>query len=237
MRPFGVSSKLKETSCILLGGGPSLKGFNFSSLNGWNVVTINSSVFDFPNSKWFVTMDYTFLRKKRIQCGNVDQKNRRTFVGSSAKKVFVAGFGGDLVPCDGTVIDRRLNLKYDLGLFDQVVWAKGYGGIGTSFDDFRSSSDSGYSALQLAVILGFRNIYLMGFDFVTNGNLTHYHIGYGHNPVKYNRRLKDFVPQYEGAFADIAAKTKATVYSCSPISMLNKWLPVVNINDVISGKM
>lgn len=218
----------------IVGGGPSLHKFNFDRLVSEDVIAVNKSVFDLPKAKYFITMDYTFMTRTRICGSNVDHKRLVGFSSNPAKKFFVVGSGGKFEKrSEFTVVDTFTGLVYDLHLFNEVIWANERGGIGTSFDDFRSTSDSGYSALQLSVLLGYKEVYLLGMDFTVNAGRTHYHDLYGANKKTYQKRLDWFMSEYGGAFREIKQKTNTSVFCCSSISRLNSIIPFVDAGRLI----
>jgi len=237
---------------FVVGGGPSLRNFDFRHLSSLTTIVVNSSIFYVPNPDYFITMDYTWFHKSEIEYGKPCP-----YFKSKAKKFFVVAFCGDrLGKFEHGVIDKKYNLKYDLRVVDEVIFSSRYGGIGTSFEDFRSASDSGYCALQLAIVLGYKEIYLLGMDFVTidigrkveKVSFSHLklsrlktvnspvverikHFGYSHfyeqvsknNLKAFNEKLGRYVSSYSSAAQQIKEKTECKVFSCSPISKLNQY--------------
>jgi len=226
------------SQCFVVGGGPSLTGFDFSLLRNKDTITVNNSVFDVPDPNYFITMDYTWLTKNRIRYGKCVTSKDRKFMSDSIHKVFVVAFGGDRCIKTGIgVIDRKFDLEYDLRVFDQVVYSSRYGGIGLTFDDFRTGSDSGYSALQLAVVLGYKKIYLLGMDFTVGegcANQIHYYQSIDSvASERFRKKLDEFMIPYPKAFEDIARRTDIEVFSCSPISRLNQYIPYIPVDEVL----
>lgn len=158
--------KVLRERVFIVAGGPSLYGFDFHRLANQDTIVVNDSVFCVPNPNYFVTMDFTWTLKKNIHYGKrVDQRDE-AFFAKDLQRYFVVGFRGDrLGRTEHGIIDKKRGVTYDLRLFDIVVYSSGYGGLGGSFDDFRCGSDSGYSTIQLAVALGYKQIYLLGMDF------------------------------------------------------------------------
>jgi hypothetical protein len=227
---------LSNNRVFIIGGGPSLFKFNFSKLVNEDVIAVNGSIFNLPRAKFFLTMDYSFLSKSGIAGPRVRNDRFVLFVSSPSEKVFVVGHeeGRFIKENDSVVIDTFTKIRYNLCLFNTVVFAAGRGGVGLSFDDFRSSSDSGYSAIQLAVLKKYNEVYLMGFDFTTEGSKTHYHNIYGGRcPVAYRSRLDWFLTEYERLFREIREKTGVKVFSCSKISKLNGLIPYVDIGTIV----
>lgn len=221
---------------FIVGGGPSLLDFNLGKLVNEDVIAVNGSIFNLPRAKLFVTMDYTFLSKAKIIGSDVRNDRFVTFVSNPAEKVFVVGYESGRFKKDGdsVVIDTFSGIKYNLRLFNRVIFAAERGGVGLSLDDFRSSSDSGYSAIQLAVLHKYNEIYLMGFDFTVRGEKTHYHNIYGSGCAKaYTSRLDWFLTEYERLFREIGEKTSVKVFSCSKISKLNGLIPYIDTGKIL----
>lgn len=153
---------------FIVAGGPSLVGFDFSCLRDVDTIVVNSSIFFVPQATHFITMDYTWFLKNNICFEGAEGTEQTIYDCSPAKKYFVVSSEIVGERCERTpngVIDKKFGLEYDLRLVDQVIYASQYGGIGTSFLDFHCGEDSGYSAIQLAVVLGYEQIYLLGMDF------------------------------------------------------------------------
>lgn len=205
--------------CFIVGGGPSLLGFDFSLLSGKDVIVVNKAVEDYPQANYFITVDYTFLRK-------IQPDLLKTV---SASKAFIACLHLPyMVERDGRIIDTRYNLIYDLSDFDVVIKSRRADGFGFKFSDFRNGYNSGYCALQLALILGYKRIYLLGFDLIVQygqpRSFTHYHNGYGQNIKKFEKKLD----LYYTCFLEGLTQLKDTgieVISCSLISRLNDIIP------------
>jgi len=153
-------------SVFVVGGGPSLSGFDFQSLHGKNTIAVNSSIFFVPNPDYFITMDFTWFGKNGIQYDSSTEGKQKIYRSTKAKKFFVVAYDkGRFVHTPNGVLDTRFDLNYDLRVVDEVIYSSSYGGVGSSLQDFHCGSDSGYSGIQLAVALGYSKIYLLGMDF------------------------------------------------------------------------
>ncbi len=226
---------MDSEACFVIGGGPSLKGFDFSLLKDQNVVAINQAIWKISTAQYFVTTDYTWLLKNQISgFTNLEAKNK--FKKHPAEKYFILALGQDrLIPIDEFHCrDRKFGLTYDLSLFDRVIRPKQYGGMGFSFEDFHYGSDSGFCGLQLAVILGFKTIYLLGFDFCNSGVDTHYHEDYTtiFDVDSYQAKLNEFLIPYPQALKELREKG-IQVFSCSHISKLNGHILYVDIGKIL----
>jgi len=212
-------------SVFIVGGGPSLKEFDFSLLRERDVISVNKSIFDVPWCKYFITMDFTFLKK--IDSSILYQ--------SSCSKVFVCNLAFPyLLFKDGRLIDTRSNLVYRLSGFDVVVHSKRISPLGLSFSDFCNGENSGFCALQLAILLGYDEIYLLGFD-LTSQTTTHYHSGYGEERESFDQKLSRYYQNFVLGINFLKSVEGPRVISCSQISRLNNFLEYKPMEEAVSG--
>jgi len=232
--PTATPSPSKK-QLFIVGGGSSLANFEFSRLMGRDVMCVNTAIFSVPFAKYFVTKDYTWLVKKGVVKSNTQYGNRERFLNHKAIKVFMACLGETLVCTPEGYIDTKFSLRYDLTMFHTILDCMKKGGIGLTKKDARYAGDSGYSALQLAVILKYDQIFLLGYDMTTT-NKTHYHRGYGDGVKEFQTRLDRYLVHYSRAMDDIKEKTEIEVFSCSPISRLNEFVPFRDIQEVLCAR-
>jgi hypothetical protein len=206
-------------SVYILGGGPSLKNFDFSKLEGRDVIAVNKSIRDFPSAKYFITVDYLFL-------GRIDISILRNVTSS---KIFVACLHFDYMEeQNGRIVDTRRNgIIYDLSDFDVIVKSRRDDGLGFSFNDFRNGLNSGFCALQLAIVLGYEEIRLLGIDLCImkqqdESFKTHYHEGYNQNTFKFSKKLEKYYNYFCTAILDLEKKTDIKIISHSKGSRLNE---------------
>lgn len=219
----------------VVGGGTSLEKFQFSRLYDKDVIAVNMAIFNIPTAKHFITMDYTFLRKSGVQGSSgatVKGPKWQYFCSIPARKHFVIGIPEqDRKKIDEKhYVDLNWDLHYRLDLFDNVIEVAGYGGMGTTFDGFQCGSESGYSGLQLAVVLGYTNIHLLGFDFYCDGKRTHFHKRYVPQ-AEYQKTLDSYCSAYLKPLMQLK-ELGVNVYSHSEKSKLNDWIPYLPLEDV-----
>ena len=160
------------------------------------------------------------------------RREQKEIVGGT--KVFVACMHYHyMLEQEGRIVDTRCNLVYDLSSFDVVIKSTNSVGIGFSFGDFRNGINSGFCGLQLAVLLGYKRIYLAGMDFVLGkGDKTHYHEGYRQSTVRFKERLAEYLVYFTEGLEQLKAESSVEVFSLSPTSKLNNILPYVDIKAV-----
>jgi hypothetical protein len=215
---------LKEV--FIVGGGSSLTGFDFSKLKGHHTIVVNKSIFDVPQANYFITIDYTFLRKiDLVKFNQID-----------TAKVFVINFANNYIKeVSGRIIDTRWNLPYDLKPFDVIIKSRSINGFGNTFGDFRNGCNSGFCALQLAILLRYTKINLLGFDLTINQEKIHYHTGYsGTTKSQFVSKLDEYYKFFEGGLIQLKEQnSEIKVVSCSPISRLNSIIDYVPIEKIL----
>jgi len=225
----GLYSKQKDDNiCFVVAGGPSLRDFNFDLLNSKTTFVSNKTLFDVPNANYFVTTDYTFL--------NFLKKNNlyAEWKQNESEKFFVANCIAEVIQNkNGQITDTRYNLHYELKDFDNIIICKSAKDVGFNYEHFNSGYNSGFCSFQLALIMGYKTIYLLGMDMNCNEE-THYHGGYGKSLDKMNQNLMN----YSKHFKEVLKKLKIerpdlNVISCSPISSLNEIIPYKNIEKIL----
>ncbi len=205
---------MKNNSIYIIGGGYSLKDFDFNILKDKTTIAVNKSYSYVPNLDYFITMDFTALAKIREQ------------ITKSATKVFIANFTKPyLQEKEGRIVDTRYNLIYKLQDFEIIIKSYRRTGLGVAFNDFRNGDNSGYCALQLAVILGYTKIYLLGID-LNIGKETHFHEGYNQSFFDFKKKLKLYHTLFETGILTLKEKSPhIKIISCSSISELNNIIP------------
>jgi len=179
----------KGEPCFIVGGGPSLRRFDFSRLKGKKTIGINLAFLFFEPSIIF-SMDASFFR--RVLRGEYDSKYEmdvaRWFMKSKALKVCLLTYAAAL-PSDMLVVPVFFNYKIGLKAFPLSMEQ----GIG-------HGNSSGYGALNLAACLGANPIYLLGYDLKIGADgASHFHLGHlksmAESKLESMRRYFDFAAQ------------------------------------------
>jgi len=193
--------------CVIVGGGPSLRGFDFSRLKGFRTIGINRA-FEFFDPTIIFSMDTRFLnfiyqgRYERIPDG---AGAREKFHQSTSYKVWLCTYTVKL-PAEIFIVRVFRNYKDGLRAFPMTSRA----GIG-------HGNNSGYGALNLAVCLGANPIYLLGFDCKHSDGRSHFHDG--HPRKQKEETAVKFAKFFEPA-AQACRQKKTTVINLNPDSGL-----------------
>ena len=223
-----IGDAKKSDTVFIVGGGPSLIGFDFNSLTGCDTIVINKAVEYVPNPTYFITMDYTYLSKTDHWIANYSKRGIST--------VFVANMTGNLAKKEDIYVDTKFNLRYTkLGEFNYVIESKHRvhpkTGFGKTIGDFAHGDNSGFCAVQLAILLGYKKIYLLGFDMNVGykGTKTHFHNGYrGSSSIRTN--IAGYAENMKNALRLVNEPEK--IISCSQNSSLNEYMKFENYDEI-----
>lgn len=178
---------------FIIGGGPSLRGFDFESLLGLRCMAINVAFKDVP---W---ADVAYLGDARL----IDR----------------LAYDADWSRFNGMRYTRSQEFELAGPLYFNVLqraetWQRDLRGV-------VSLGNSGLSGLNLAEQLGWSPIFLLGFDcggYTESGRMANYHKRYPRRWLKNGELLtKKFTDGFREVFADITAE----VYNCNPASELD----------------
>ena len=162
-----VTRKFEGETIYIIGGGSSLKNFNFDQLKGLKTIAINKAVFFHQEADvlyWTDSRFYTWYKN------DIDNFNGLKF----------ALKPGSQYTTDIKVL--RKGIQYGLEK-DPHVLAHG--------------NNSGYAAINLAYHLGANRIILLGFDMHNNGKDTHFHDGYPTRPAGDHIYRDKFLPGFK----------------------------------------
>jgi len=221
---------MNNKEVYIVGGGTSLKSFDFSKLANKDTIIVNKGIFYVPNPTYFITMDYIFY-KLRLQ----DNELRKAFDNIKCTKIFIVNMAcKNMKERQGQIIDIKNKIIYELNPYDVIIKSKEIKGIGLDFNDFRSGENSGHCALQLAILLGYEKIHLLGMDFVISKKNTHFHEGYIQGRHSFYIKLRYYYTNFFKAINEIKhKKPNIEIYNYSKISPLTKILPTKELRDII----
>jgi hypothetical protein len=183
--------------CFIIGGGPSLKGFDFSRLYGELVIGINRA-FEAIDPAILFAMDGPFI--DRVRSGGYGSASLSAWNAMRGMKVYCRKPSGTLYP-DTYHVERSLR-----------GWA-------TSISKgITSGNNSGVGALALAIALGANPIYLLGYDMrgSTDKQQAWWHSGHPTNQGSaVYKTMVTWFTRYEQEI-----KAQARVINCNPDSAL-----------------
>lgn len=209
----------------IVGGGASLKGFDFSVLKDVDTIAVNMSALDVPDPTYCITADSGILRK--LQRGRFDSVDTTWVLVTNPNHASMKWKDGKFTHKSGFV--------YNLFVVNILIKNAGTDGIGFTFKDFRTGYNSGFCGFQLAVLLGYKKIHLLGFDLSNSEDRQHYHDRYNNAKTTKDETFKKFRDNFLIALKIIKEKTDIKVISHSPISELNKAIPYIPLKQLTNN--
>lgn len=187
----------------IIGGGPSLKDFDWSRLSGKKIIAINRAFQVLPNADVLYWTDSRFYKWYKKEIDN--------FKGLKVTCRPILDNPGDII-----VLKPTSSLKFD----DRM-------------NTISSGNNSGFGAINLAIKLGAKKIYLLGYDMISYPNQTHWHDGYQitHNHTIYDRMIVQF-----SFIAEDAKKMNIEIYNANLKSRLDVFKKV-SLDDAINDSV
>jgi hypothetical protein len=196
---------------FLIGGGPSLIGFDFERLRGrGRIIAINRAVEFVPFADILFFMDWKLYL---VYHNPLDPEKSRAWNEFKGLKIFL------------NLIGRKVEDCYSL---------RSLGRRGSSDSlkaGFYHGNNSGLGALQLAMALHARPIYLLGYDMKHSGGRSHFHSGY--EAVQAERVVQHFINDFQ-AFSESPKSRNRGIVNLNPDSALRAF-PFSTIDEVLNG--
>lgn len=195
---------------FIIGGGPSLRGFDFGSLAGCRVLATNVAAYDVehltPAPDWFFIDTNIFDDNEAL----VQRWPGRIFTASRRAK--------------GQMPDRLFRI-------DQIH-RPDFAPPGSPV--IRSGRSSGHVAISLAITMGATRVVLLGFDCrpAVNG-ASHYHDRYERGPDDPAIYAREFLPSFDG-WHRAGRRAGVEIVNATPDSAVIEF-PHVDIADEIAA--
>lgn len=213
---------MERRKVFIVGGGPSLKGFSFEKLKGLDTIAVNVAALDVPEPTYCITADSKIYRQ--LEDGEFKDVDTSWVVVSNPDHT-------TLKFRQGQFTNTKTGFVHNPFTPNILIRNAGVEGLGFSFKDFKTGYNSGFCAFQLAVLLGYEEIYLLGFD-MGGGNRKHYHNRYKGKAIN-NTEMRRFCQNFVLALGQVSLKTNIKVFSCSEQSKLNAVIPYVDFKNVL----
>jgi hypothetical protein len=200
------SNSLEKRRCFLLGGGPSLEDFDYSILINEFTIGVNKTLLIF-NPTINYSMDPRFYENA---VRPPQKRDERLF-----HEAWVKYTGLKVLLCPKK--DNRLVLSDDIYIVTRITQKI------LSLDinqGIYPGTNSGFGAFMLAIAMGCKEIYLLGYDMKVVNDKTHWHKGYPNQNLKDCKiRLEKFNNEME-EFSEIIKKQNIKVVNLNKNSAL-----------------
>lgn len=209
----------KGQRCFIIGGGPSLRGFDFERLKGERVIAINAAFKFAMFADILFFMDKANFYKPLIDGRMNDGGIKKAWNEFKGHKVFLDLLQKRQIP---DCYQLYANSALEEGLTHTMKKGLIHG------------NNSGHGALNLAYCLGANPIYLLGYDFYFVGpkkQRGHFHKIYKHELSESS--FKNFIKFFLKS-SKILRRLGVKVYNCNPKSHL-RYFEFANIDEVLNG--
>lgn len=146
-----IDGMLKGKRCFIIGGGSSLRGFDFSRLDNDFTIAINHSVIYYPKADACIFLDANFLDKN-------DNEARKFF--QSYKGMIFCSFRTQYHKDNPNAIPFYVNNDRVQAKFNRGIWG---------------ARLTGMAAISLAIAMDANPIYLLGYDLNKNAVDLHFY--------------------------------------------------------------
>lgn len=195
---------------FVVGGGPSLGGFDFAHLAGRRVIAVNSAGYDAPWADILFFHDNSWFEEER---------NRALVEGWVGMVVTVSRHAKRAAP------DRVMRVE----IAERGDFPIGHGPI-------RAGRSSGQTATSLAVTMGAETAVLLGFDMRDRDGVTHYHAD---RPLYTKQHAEKTAGEYAATFLPAwagwnaaAAMAGCRILNATPGSALTEF-PAVDLETML----
>tara|TARA_R110000803_G_scaffold173942_1_gene236602 strand:+ start:409 stop:1209 length:801 start_codon:yes stop_codon:yes gene_type:complete len=168
-----IQKKFEGETVYIIGGGPSLKKFDFRQLIGSRTIAINKSLLFYAQADVLYWTDVRFYLWHKNEVDNYK----------------------------GLKFTLKAGSQYtdDINILKK---GKAYG-IEKDRQTLAHGNNSGYAAINLAYHLGAKRIVLLGFDMGSNGVESHFHDGYPTRPAGDKMYQDKFLPGFKQLKAEL----------------------------------
>lgn len=189
---------LEGQDCCIIGGGSSLKGFDFDKLKGKFVLAINHSVY-YTRSDAVIFIDRKFLKDNDRKAVHFLNQYKGMIFAAWRAKYFL----------DPT----RSEKIYYFSLNKHGVQDRYFNGL-------YQAASSGLCAISLALIMRARKIYLLGFDYNDKAEVKHFYNKKGEDKHKNEKSYHGGKCKSVSRMYRIFAK-HGNIINCNPNSRID----------------
>lgn len=200
-RSIKIRDMRKDASIVIIGGGTSLKGFDFNRLNKEFTIAVNHTIEFYPQATCLLFGDKIFLHKYDKTKFNFDDYKGLIFARDTCKSS---------KPFQDWDLEEKENVYFFEGLRDEPSMNPRKG--------LFHPTSSGFLAMNLALQMGARKIYLLGFDYYKENEQMHFFKDHEHH-IKYDsdrleRKLVKipYFEKYRNRFINCSPKSKIDIF-------------------------
>lgn len=189
-------------SCYVVGGGPSLRGFDFERIQGKLSIGVNRA-YEYCDPTILLALDARFYRW-----------------------IYEGKYGEGAIRKIEAFKGTKAGIRVSRDHIPGIIQIKGLGVSGPIVpieEGLYHGNNSGYAAVALALALGASPVYVLGIDLRYDGDVTHFHEGH---PEK--TREIDLFKKCLGPFEDLSR----TPIGLTSVKLVNLQWPERNFSRI-----
>jgi len=225
--------KRKSDIITIVAGGPSVLKIDLNNLEG-DILAVNRAIEYVKKPTYFLSMDYTFIDKK-VKEYELDKAIHKVFILNREHPYIKEKNGVYYDSRIGLIYSKIANFDYVIPSYDTINKSSGFG---LEIENFAHGNNSGFSAIQFAILMGYSKINVIGIDLNFNGSKTHFHKGYGENPGRFSKKIFIYLTNFRNAFKLLPDNIKNKFNILSKTSLLNNMVSnnIINIEEEPTNK-
>jgi len=192
-----IKGMLTGRDCFIVGSGPSLIGFDFSKLDDKFTIGVNHIIEHYDNLDCLLFGDRIFVKTNEY---DLDKFPGKIFMSEETS------WQGEM----SHIIDKE----------NTYIFEKNRSCVSNNLvsDGLFHPTNSGFMAMNLALIMGARKIYLLGFDFKYRGSQMHFYTNKDHHnrypEKKFQKKLDKIIhfAKYKDKFINLSLESELNLF-------------------------
>lgn len=219
----------RKERVFVIGGGASLRGVDLNCLKNEDIIAVNHSLYFLKDALFAITIDYEFF--------NSYTQYLREYQSKKAYKLYVASEINNFYKYSkNSIYSVNYSKEYTLlHLTNGVIMSNKFCPLSNTLKNkqFANGFNSGYCGLQLAYLLKYKKIYLLGMDLTkSKGYAQAYHKEHLRHEQEYKEVHKDYFDAFRNSLINYD-KSQTEIVSCSSISLLNEFIKYKPLTEVL----
>jgi hypothetical protein len=212
--------KRKSNKVFIIGGGASLINLNLDFIKNEDVICVNKAIDLIKNPKYFITMDYTFFKKDGVSIQETVNKAQSSHFVINKTHSYITKHNNVYTDTKNNI--KYIGLEHFSSIIDSTKEITDISGFCETFEKFSHGNNSGYCAVQFAILAGYTEIYLLGFDLnkVLSNSKTHFHNSYPAYSLNiFNQNIDIYKKNLIGSITRIKRFLPINFYTITPSAL------------------
>lgn len=219
--------RYKDKRCFIVATGPSLKISDLELIKNEYSFGMNSIPKLYGDTEWrptyFGIQDNNVFSKMQTIIAEAYSNENNVFISSTIKDSFECPSNYYVFPYDAVYHDNQLEIEKYFSLFSDDIYS-------VVFDGYSIT----YSLIQIAIYMGFKEIYLLGVDCSYKRGAKNHVVESGNDDKNEEKNYEKMITGYRAA-KEYADANGIRIVNCTCGGMLEVF-PRMNLEDVLQEK-